>query len=232
MSIHHSAHRQRRSRERSAAALVLLAAMTIIALSGVVLAFYFLPNPELLLRARAAPSASRLIEQRIEDTNFLIPETLIARLDKKLLGSVRRIDLRIPWPYGTGAQLADSPEAMADFILVTLEPRAKQQTHEELLVPIYSVYLAHQGVAEGFVLKQFKPGSPYADSELAVDYRETPAAVTRCDTRPSALGPILCERLQPVGANLMARIRFAKSHIVDWKGMDRTAKDVIAGIIR
>ena len=232
MSIHHRAHRERRNRERSVAVLALFACMLFIALSGVVLAFYFVPNPALLLDAGAKPSPQTLIEQHIEDTNFLIPETLIARLDKKLLGSVRRIDLRIPWPYSAGAMPADSPDALDDFILVTLEAKGQQQTHEELLGPIYSVYLANNAPASGFVLKTFKPGSPYADSDLAVDFRETPAAVTRCDTRPSALGPILCERLLPIGAKLMARIRFSKSHIVDWKGMERTARDVIASIVQ
>lgn len=228
MSIHHRAHRERRSRERSVAAIALLTVMLFIVLSGMVLAFYFVPNPALLTGAPVKPSPNRLIESQLEDTTFFIPETLVARLDRKLLGSVRRIDLRIPWPYQAGAAAPDSPDALDDFILVTLEPRGGQKTHEELLRPIYSVYLAGPVPHSGHVLKGFKPGSPYSDSELAIDARETPAAVTRCDTRASALGPILCERLVSVGAKLMARIRFAKSHIADWKGMDRTARDVIA----
>ena len=233
MSIHHRAHRERRNRERSVAAIALFGAMLFIIISGIVLAIYFVPNPALLVGTGAKPSANKLVESRIEDMRFLIPETLIARLDQPLLGDVRRIDLRVPWPYGGSADVPDSPGGLEDFILITLEARGSQQTHEDLLAPIYSVYLADNARSGGgLAMKSFKPGSPYSDSELAVDFGEHPPAVTRCDITASALGPVLCERLAPVGGKIMARIRFAKSHIADWKGMDRTAKDVIAAMVR
>jgi hypothetical protein len=230
MSVHHRAHLRQKSRERSIAALALFAAMAFMALGGVVIAFYFLPNPALLLGGDTGPDSRRLVETTVGGVDFAVPETLAARIDRKLLGGAERINLQIPWPYDPASARAEPDLARA--MLLTIEPRAGQQTHEELFGPIYSVYLETGGADEGIAMRAFKPGAPYADSELAVDYRENPPAVSRCDLKPSLLGPVLCERLFPVEGGLMARLSFPKARIAEWKAMEEAAREAIAAARR
>ena len=225
MSVHHRAHLRQKNRERSIAALALFAAMAFMALAGVVIAFYFLPNPALLLGGDADPDPTRRIETSVAGVAFAIPETLAARIDGKLLGGAERVDLQIPWPYDPAAPRAEADLARA--MLATIEPRGGQKTHEELYGPIYSVYLEEGSASEGIVLRAFKPGAPYGDSELAVDFRESPPAVSRCDLKPSLLGPVLCERLFPLEGGLMARLSFPKAKLAEWKAMEAAARSVI-----
>ena len=102
MSVHHRAHLRQRSRERSLAALALFALMVFMALAGVVIAFYFLPNPALLLGGETKPDAGRRVAPSVAGVDFAVPETLLARVYAALLGAAARIDHMFSWPYVPG----------------------------------------------------------------------------------------------------------------------------------
>ena len=236
MSIHHESHRARRSRERSLAALLLFALMLFVAIAGVVLAFLFIPNPRLLFQEpETGPVANRLVAVDLEGVRLNLPEQLIARVERTILGGGRKIDLRIPWPYDPAALSARQAPAtdVSDFVLITLEARGTQQTHEALLDPVYRVYFTDsEARGAALVAHRFRAAAPYADSELVVDYRENPPAAMRCDLKPSVLGPVLCDRLQIPAAGLIARIRFSREHIAKWKDIDRLARALLEGIVQ
>ena len=98
------------------------------------------------------------------------------------------------------------------------------------MAPIYSVYLDPAEDKEvGLVLKKFKSDSPYTDSELLV---AATGEVIRCDKKPSVLGPIICERFLPVTQGVMARVRFSRQRLGEWKDIDETAQILLKEFMR
>ncbi|MGB9142742.1 MAG: hypothetical protein WCB71_11155, partial [Aestuariivirga sp.] len=70
---------------------------------------------------------------------------------------------------------------------------------------------------------------PYTDSELLVAQT---GEVIRCDRKPSVLGPIICERFLPFSEGVMARIRFSRQRLEEWKDMGETAKILLKEFAR
>jgi hypothetical protein len=45
-------------------------------------------------------------------------------------------------------------------------------------------------------------------------------------------GPIICERLWPLSNGVMARVRFSRHRLAEWKDMDETAKILLKEFTR
>ncbi|MGH9428382.1 MAG: hypothetical protein ACRD2L_19015, partial [Terriglobia bacterium] len=213
--------------------LLLVAAMIFFSFAGVVLAIYFVPNPSLLFgRPEIGSPSDQVIIATLVDTEFKLPETIVANIDKPLLGNAKRIDLRLPWPFDRQQLniVHALPTDLQNWLLITLEPRLGRTGLEERMAPIYSVYLdpveAHEA---GLVLRKFKADSPYTDSELLV---ASSGEVIRCDKKPSVLGPIICERFWPFTPGVMARIRFSRQRLEEWRDMDETAQILLKEFTR
>jgi hypothetical protein len=229
MSRHHEAYRLQRARERSLAALVLFVMMLFVGLAGLLLAIYFVPNPKLLFgRVEVGQATDARITATLEDRSFNLPEPVVAEVSKTLLGTVERIDLKLPWPnpHLKMTKVQPLPADLSDWVLVTLEPREGRTALEDRLVPIYSNFLDATGEREGDLTRRsFQPDSPYADSELFIS---TENRVIRCDKNPSVLGPIICERFIPLSDGIMARIRFARGRLSEWKEIEQKSRDLLA----
>jgi hypothetical protein len=168
----------------------------------------------------------------LEDTKFTLPETIVAKIDKPILGNVTRVDLRLPWPFDRQQLniVHALPTDLQDWVLITLEPRLGRTGLEERMEPIYSVYLdPAEAVEEGLVLRKFMADSPYTESELLV---AASGEVIRCDKKPSVLGPIICERLWPFSPGVMARVRFSRQRLAEWKDIDETAQILLKEFTR
>jgi hypothetical protein len=229
MSRHHDAYRLQRARERSLAALVLFVTMLFFGLAGLLLAIYFVPNPKLLFgRGEVGQPTDAKITATLEDRSFTMPEPVVAEVSQTLLGKVERIDLKLPWPRPREkmTKVQTLPADLSDWILVTLEPREGRTALEDRLVPIYSNFLEPAGEKDGDLTRRsFQADSPYADSELFVSAE---SRVIRCDKNPSVLGPIICERFIPLSDGIMARIRFARERLSEWKEIEQTSRALLA----
>ena len=225
MASHHLNYLLQRRRERSLGVIVLFAAMAFFSLAGVVLAIYFVPHPSLLFgRPEIGAPSTGVVVVALEDARFTLPETIVAKIDKPVLGEAKRIDLQVPWPFDRQQLniVHALPTDLQNWVLITLEPREGRTGLEERMVPIYSVYLdPTEGQEAGLILRKFKPDSPYTDSELLV---APTGEIIRCDKIPSVLGPIICERLWPVTQGVMARVRFSRQRLSEWKDIDETAQ--------
>ncbi len=233
MTSHHLNYLLQRRRERSLGVLLLLAAMVFFSLAGVLLAVYFVPHPSLLFgHPEVGAPSEREVTATLDDTRFRFPETIVANIDKPMLGNARRIDLRLPWPFDRQQLniVHALPTDLHNWLLITLEPRLGRTGLEERMGPIYSVYLEpEEGLGAGLVLRKFKADSPYTDSELLV----APAGeIIRCDRKPSVLGPVMCERFLPLTKGVMARIRFSRQRLEEWKDMDETAQILLKEFMR
>ena len=233
MVSHHLNYLLQRRRERSLGIILLFVLMTFFSLAGVVLAIYFVPNPSLLLgHPEIGASSTAVVVTTLEDTEFTLPQTIVAKIDKPILGNTTRIDLRLPWPFDRQQLniVHALPADLQNWVLVTLEPRLGRTGLEERVEPIYSVYLdPDKGEEAGLVLRKFNADSPYTDSELLV---ARSGEVIRCDKKPSVLGPIICERLWPLSNGVMARVRFSRQRLAEWKDMDETAQILLKEFTR
>jgi hypothetical protein len=233
MVSHHLNYLLQRRRERSLGIILLILLMSFFGLAGVVLAIYFVPNPSLLFgRPEIGAPSTAIVVTTLEDTKFTLPETIVAKIDKPILGNVTRVDLRLPWPFDRQQLniVHALPTDLQDWVLITLEPRLGRTGLEERMEPIYSVYLdPAEAVEEGLVLRKFMADSPYTDSELLV---AASGEVIRCDKKPSVLGPIICERLWPFSPGVMARVRFSRQRLAEWKDIDETAQILLKEFTR
>jgi len=233
MTSHHLNYLLQRRRERSLGVVLLIAAMAFFSLAGVVLAIYFVPHPSLLFgRSEIGSPSTGVITVTLEDAKFTLPETIVAKIDKPVLGEAKRIDLQVPWPFDRQQLnvVHALPTDLEDWVLITLEPRQGRTGLEERMVPIYSVYLDPiEGQEAGLVLRKFKTDSPYTDSELLV---APSGEIIRCDKKPSVLGPIICERFWPVTQGVMARVRFSRQRLTEWKDIDETAQILLKEFAR
>ena len=233
MRSHHLNYLLQRRRERSLGLFILFAAMVFFSLAGMVLAVYFVPYPSLIFgRPKIGSPSDQMIVATLEDTKFTLPEPIVADIDKPILGNTKRIDLQLPWPFDRQQLnvVHALPTDLQNWVLITLEPRQGRTGLEERMAPIYSVYLdpveSHKA---GLVLKKFKSDSPYTDSELLV---AATGEVIRCDKKPSVLGPIICERFLPISQGVMARVRFARQRLAEWKDIDETAQILLKEFMR
>jgi hypothetical protein len=234
MSIHHERHKAQKLRERSFVLLVLFAAMVFVTFAGMVLAFYLFPDAyELLARRNDKTLSVATVEAQIEDRTFTIPVHLVARTDRSFLGPAKRVDLKIPWPFDTGANpFASKPGQNSEkWFLLTLEPREGRKSLEQFYDDIYKVYLTEEAeIDNGMTVRRFKKDGPYSDSVIYIDERSAKPAVIRCDLNASVLGPILCERFIAVSEGVLARLRFAKADIENWIAFDNAAQIIIQKI--
>jgi hypothetical protein len=233
MASHHLNYLLQRRRERSLGVILLFAAMAFFTLAGVVLAINFVPHPSLLFgRPETGAPSTGVVVVTLEDARFTLPETIVAKIDKPVLGEAKRIDLQIPWPFDRQQLniVHALPTDLQNWVLITLEPREGRTGLEERMVPIYSVYLDPiEGQEAGLVLRKFRTDSPYTDSELLV---APTGEVIRCDKTPSVLGPIICERFWPVSQGVMARVRFSRQRLTEWKDIDETAQILLKEFMR
>lgn len=221
MSVHHARYLKRRARERSAALLLVFSAMVFVFAAGAVLAFYFVPNPSLLLGRPAGPgTGDSIVEVRMQGRPLRLAEALIVRVDRHLLGSVQRIDLRLPPPPSDDRLegLAAPAEEASGQPILTIAPIGDGRLPQDRFKEIYSVYLEPASKAEaGLIRHSFRTGSPYADSELFSVEGADPPVLFRCDVSHSTLGPPLCETHVRLPGDLAARIRFERESLADWR---------------
>ena len=229
MQTHHARHKLQRTRERSLVTLVLFVTMLFFGLAGILLAFIFIPNPSLLFsRGEIGQQTDATVSATLEDMNFVFPAPVVGTIDKSLLNTTRRIDLKWPWPLARQelTTIRPPPSDINNWVIATLEPRAGRTSFDERLEPIYSNFFGGEtGEEQGLTLHHFKPGSPYGDSDLLVSAKGN---VIRCDKQESILGPVICERLVPLSPRVMLRLRFARKRAGEWEEIETTALTLLA----
>lgn len=224
-------------RESSLLIPVVMTLSVLVVLASAILAFYFFPSPGLLLPHHdEAGSGRRLVHIAMDDGELVVPAGIVARIQRRTLGSVEQVDLQVPWPYDVN-RVPDSPEQarnLKDWIILSFEPRDKLISPAERFQKIYKVYFDGEPLPgpAGLTRYRFKPNSPYADLELFVSHDPNQPALIRCDLQPSSLGPILCEARVPVSDSTMMRYRFAQIHLDKWREIDALSRALLVEFFR
>lgn len=240
ISHYHSEYNRQRFRERSIGLYIFFFLIAFVIFSGVILAYYFIPNPDLLFASQADDQRprNRLVQISMLGSDFYVPASILKRVKRRVFGTVEQIDVQIPWPYDHLAVISGTIRDTADFgdwVLITLVPRPNRLPPDERYATVDKYFFAGPPSEEpsGLMRYSFKGDSPYKDLQLFVDARSgrKPAAI-RCDLKASSLGPILCERELPVTGDITARIRFARGHLEDWREIEQIASNVIRALLR
>jgi hypothetical protein len=219
-------------RERSIGVMALIGIFCFVAVAGTIFAFYFLPNPDLLLSKEEAEARKRkLVHVTLLDVELLVPSNLLARVKRRTLGAVSQVDLNVPWPY-TGTAKAVPPEEIENHenqLLITFIQTPAELTDAERFAGIYRPYLSGkpQKMQANLLRHRFSTSSPYADIEYYTGKIGTTTVYIKCELRPSSLGPQLCSNQFSVSAQTTLRYRFALRHLAQWREIDQTARQLL-----
>lgn len=225
-----------RMRERSVGVLALIGLASFVAIAGVIFAYYFLPNPDLLFGSNESDTRTRkLLHVVLEDAELLVPSNLIARVKKRTMGRVQQVDLEMPWPFDPNAEIA-APEEITDHsnqLILTFMPTPLEPSVAERFAGIYKPYLsgAPARMTSGLQRYSFATSSPYADIEYYVGKSGNTAIYIKCELRASSLGPKLCSHTMKASALTSLRYRFARHHLSQWREIDRTARHLLSQIL-
>jgi len=221
-----------RMRERSVGVLVLVAIASFVAVAGTIFAYYFLPNPDLLLgMGDNDPRNRKLTHVELEDIELLIPSNLVARIKRRALGSVHQVDMEIPWPFDPNAKVPP-PEEVTDHtnqLILTFMPTSTELSAVERFKGIYRPYIAAGPIRMQADLHRysFSTSSPYADIEYYVGKNGSSTIYIKCELRASSLGPQLCSNTIKSSAKTSLRYRFARHHLAQWREIDHTARQLL-----
>ena len=207
MSQSRSNYHRRRLRQRSLGLIVLLFLGAFMLASGTILAFYFIPNPDLLLSSKGGekPAGNRLVHLSFLGSDFYVPQSILKRAKRRMLGTVEQIDVQIPWPYDHLAVISGTVELTGDirnWVLLTFVPNPDRVPPDERVATSDRYYFAGPGEKDssGLTRYDYKPRiRPTAIcNSMFRKARPGSRRVIRCDLNASSLGPILCEReVQP-----------------------------------
>ncbi len=223
-------------RERSVGVMALIGLLGFVAVAGTIFAYYFLPNPGLLLGTDESDTRKRkLLHVALSDVELLVPSNLVARVKKRTLGGVQQVDLKIPWPFDPTAEIPP-PEEITDHsnqLLLTFMPTPVGPSEPERFAGIYEPYIAGPPVKmqAGLSRYKFATNSPYADIEYYVGKIGSTTIYLKCELRASSLGPQLCSHTVKTSKQTSLRYRFARGHLAQWREIHHTAKQLLLQIL-
>jgi len=202
---------------------------------GVVIALYFAPHPALLFTdgKAARTDFARTRTLAIGDVTVTVPRPYLGEIDRTIFGPVRRVSLRLPWPYQPQRAMTDAEAGdLTRILAIDLVMNTEKSSPAERLARIYPVYFEGLGeeVGEGLVKYSFKPGTPYQDTTL---YVVNPAGASEpilisCTLEGETPVPPLCEHRLVLSDKVTAVYRFHEDHVMDWREIDTTVKELLA----
>lgn len=221
-------------RQRSIGIVMLLALTGFILSSGSIMAYYFLPSQDLLTGERkSAGSMNKLIQAEYGGDEYLIPEPFVRKVERSVIGGVERIEVRLPWPYWSGDReeiFADSLNKLTSSLFISFEPRPDKLTPEQRFSRIYYRLFAgpREAAEEQLQRYTFSSTSPYPLTELFLGAQEGRNVLIRCEPVTERTGPSLCESEIPLNEKIQARYRFHRSHLKEWRELDKMARELIS----
>ncbi|MCP5082394.1 MAG: hypothetical protein GY948_11930 [Alphaproteobacteria bacterium] len=221
-------------KQRSIWVIMSIMLIGFIASAGTIMAYYFLPNQDLLFGERkSAGSMDKLIHVEYGGDEYVIPEPFVRQVHRTVIGGVKRIEVRVPWPYWSGDRkpiFADALNRLTGSLFISFEPRPDKLEPEERITRVYYRYFAGPPVAtrEGTQRYTFRSDSPYPFAELFKGALQGRQVIIRCEPGAERSGPSLCESEIPLNETTVARYRFHRSHLPEWRALDKTARELIA----
>ncbi len=221
-------------KQRSIWVIMSIMLIGFIASAGTIMAYYFLPNQDLLFGERkSAGSMDKLIHVEYNGDEYIIPEPFVRHVERTVIGGVKRIEVRVPWPYWSGDRkpiFADALNRLSGSLFISFEPRPDDLAPEERISRVYYRYFSGppEATADGTERYTFRSKSPFPFAELYKGTLDGRPVIIRCEPGSERSGPSLCESEIPLNQTTMARYRFHRRHLPEWRGLDNTARELIS----
>ncbi len=221
-------------RQRSIGLLILVTLAGFVLSGGSIMAFYFLPNQDLLTgERRSAGNMNKLIHVEYGGDEYIIPEPFVRNVERSLGGEVQRIEARLPWPYWSGDRkqiFADALNNLDGSLFISFEKRQDNLTPEQRFARIYIRFFAGppEKAPEGLKFYTFRSNAPYPLAELYLGNVDGRQVIIRCEPAAERSGPALCESEIPLNPTTLARYRFHRSHLTEWRDLDKMARELIS----
>jgi hypothetical protein len=224
------------ARERSAWLIPLAVFLVTAVLIGMVIIWYIAPTPSELIEEQAAPtSIDTPVTLKVGSQQFTIPANYLPYASARKGGSFSEVRLIALLPDLEGYSSAQSEEFSpdkADSRLLNIRMRAQVALDERSrLDRIYLPQVQSPNGAPGpYELTQytFNPNSSYRDEELFVGQTDGGPAVIRCARPLSDSLAASCLREQPVGTGVSVSYRFKRTHLAEWRAIDKAVRDLFA----
>ena len=208
-------------------ALVLFAALAVLTLALLALA-YFGKGP---MRSVGFSTSAAPLQVVIGNDVFSIPENMFRHKRQRVEGVSSRVDLAVHWPSGEGyseLRLADFSSTAPDnnnTILISLSRRQSLLDMQARFQPALKRALVGHSVADaasGLLEAPLDPQFGFIDETLVYSKALAPGGdplfVARChaaDAQKQLLHA--CELDRFVGVSGVARVRFSRTRLNDWR---------------
>ena len=211
------------------------------ALSALVLAYYFAPTPPELVTEHASPvEDSRRIAIGVGSVGFRIPANYVLFASDRKGGKRTNVRMAAFLPDLRGYSASESQALAAnppdsEVIYLSLREERFNISEKDRIERIYMPQVvSREGKTGPFGLKQyaFKPSTGYRDDDLLVGNGDAGPVALRC-TRPSRLAPSPnCLRETLLGPGVTLTYRFKRSHLENWKDIDKSVHELIGSFAR
>jgi|TARA_Y100001933_G_scaffold58660_1_gene58682 hypothetical protein len=226
-------------RERPAWIIPLLVLAGVLIFSGAFLYYYFGPTPgEILGMDPRASAAEENIEVIVGNTRFMVPEHYTRYPNQRTGGRQPMLDMHAllpdlaPWSPERQAEFDDN-SVRANVVYFSLKEAATPLNSARRLKTIYSKYLAEgepQAGPDGLQLFAFNDESGYAGQDLFVGKdAEDRMTLIICDRRSALVESPNCMRSLLIGPNLELGYRYKRSHLDDWREIDKAILSLVQG---
>ena len=192
-----------------------------------------------LFSAGDRPTVSdEIVTIELARQRFYIPENYLRSAEQRAGGPVEQIDLHAIWPTMRGFNEADA-EAFRDkspdshVIYITLNAPTQLWRPAERFYQVYPYYFAgpEEQANFGLMRRQMDAGSGLGDHD--VFYRQDAESfhLFHCLRDETNLIPSDCVADKVIEPRTLARYRFRRSLLADWKEIDGAVEDLLAQFV-
>jgi len=226
-------------KERPAWIIPLLVLSGVLIFSGIFLYYYFGPTSgEILGRDPRASAADQNIEIIVGNKRFMVPEHYTRYPNQRAGGRQDVLDMHAllpgltPWSPEQQEAFNDN-SARSNVVYFSLRQTATPLNSVRRFKTIYSKYLSAkepEAGPDGLRLFAFDGESGYAGQDLLVGKDgEERMTLILCDRRGPLVESPNCTRSLLLGPSLELGYRYKRSHLEDWRAIDKAVLSLALG---
>jgi hypothetical protein len=214
-----------------------LGAALVVVVGGLMWWAFFGAGSDILFPSSQAPSLSdRTITLDLAGQRFFIPENYLRSRDQRSGGEVERIDIFALWPSMKGFNEDDAEQfrdksADSRVIYVTLTAPTQVWRPAERFYQVYPYYFAgpEEPAEHGLMTRKMDDGSGIADHDVLYHQGADHLALFHCLRDQAELIPADCIGDQVIEPRILARYRFRRALLEDWREIDAAVEQLLAG---
>jgi len=183
-------------------------------------------------------NSENLITLNFAGQNFYIPENYIRNKDPRTGSKVDRIDLHVLWPEMSGlsshnAEVFRDKTTHARVIYITMTTPNQLWRPAEKFYQIYPYYFSgyEQKTNFGLMQRQMNTSSGIANYDVLYHQDHNRLYLYHCMRDQPDLMPPDCVGDKIIEPNILARYRFRRTMLKDWKSIDADIEQLLGRFV-